>query len=62
MLQDRDRIFTNLYGVHDRSLEGAMARGHWDGTQRLIALGRGRMIDGMTASGLPARRSAGAKG
>ena len=22
MLKDQDRIFTNLYGMHDRSLEG----------------------------------------
>ena len=27
MLQDKDRIFTNLYGMHDRSLAGALARG-----------------------------------
>ena len=29
MLKDADRIFTNLYGMHDRSLAGARARGHW---------------------------------
>ena len=23
MLKDEDRIFTNLYGMHDRTLEGA---------------------------------------
>jgi hypothetical protein len=23
MLQDKDRIFTNLYGMHDRTLAGA---------------------------------------
>ena len=28
MLQDQDRIFTNLYGMHDRTLKGAQARGH----------------------------------
>ena len=37
MLEDKDRIFTNLYGMHDRSLAGARARGHWDGTAGLIA-------------------------
>ena len=26
MLDDKDRIFTNLYGMHDRSLAGARAR------------------------------------
>ena len=32
MLADKDRIFTNLYGMHDRSLKGAQSRGAWDGT------------------------------
>ena len=39
MLKDKDRIFTNLYGMHDRTLEGAMARGHWDGTAKIIQNG-----------------------
>jgi NADH-quinone oxidoreductase subunit F len=39
MLQDKDRIFTNLYGMHDRTLAGAKARGHWDGTKDLIGQG-----------------------
>jgi len=25
MLQDKDRIFTNIYGLFDKSLAGAMA-------------------------------------
>ena len=29
MLQDKDRIFTNIYGQFDRSLKGAEARGIW---------------------------------
>ena len=33
MLADKDRIFTNLYGSHDWGLEGAKARGAWDGTK-----------------------------
>lgn len=28
-LQDKDRIFTNLYGRHDVGIKGAMARGDW---------------------------------
>mgnify|MGYP000243357630 CR=1 FL=1 len=36
MLQDKDRIFTNLYGMHDRSLAGAKKRGHWDGTALVV--------------------------
>ena len=30
MLQDKDRIFTNLYGFGDVGLKGAMARVHID--------------------------------
>ena len=37
MLKDQDRIFTNLYGMHDRSLAGAKKRGHWDGTAGILA-------------------------
>lgn len=33
MLQDKDRIFTNLYGLQDVSLEGAKKRGSWDSTR-----------------------------
>jgi hypothetical protein len=28
-LQDKDRIFTNIYGVHDKFIDGAMKRGDW---------------------------------
>ena len=31
-LSDKDRIFTNLYGLHDWRLAAARRRGHWDGT------------------------------
>ena len=43
MLKDQDRIFTNLYGRHDRSLAGARKRGHWDGTAGILALGRDKI-------------------
>ena len=39
MLKDKDRIFTNIYGMHDRTLKGAQARGHWDGTAGIIEKG-----------------------
>ena len=47
MLQDKDRIFTNIYGMHDRTLKGAQARGHWDGTAAIIKKGRDWIIDEM---------------
>ncbi len=40
MLQDKDRIFKNLYGIHDWGLKGARARGAWDGTKDILARGR----------------------
>ena len=45
MLADKDRIFTNIYGMHDRSLAGARKRGHWDNTAEIIGRGRDKIID-----------------
>ena len=59
MLSDQDRIFTNLYGMGDRTLKGARARGHWDGTAEIIARGRDGIIDEMKKSGLRGRGGAG---
>ncbi|NIZ09204.1 NADH-quinone oxidoreductase subunit NuoF [Pseudooceanicola sp. HF7] len=59
MLKDEDRIFTNLYGMHDRSLKGAQARGHWDGTKGILEKGRDWIVDQMKASGLRGRGGAG---
>ena len=59
MLSDKDRIFTNLYGLHDWGLKGALARGQWDGTKEMIDKGRDWIIDQMKASGLRGRGGAG---
>lgn len=59
MLDDKDRIFTNIYGMFDRSLKGAQARGHWDGTAKIIEKGRDWIIDEMKNSGLRGRGGAG---
>jgi NADH-quinone oxidoreductase subunit F len=59
MLADKDRIFTNIYGVYDKSLKGAMARGHWDGTKGILEKGRDWIISEMKASGLRGRGGAG---
>ena len=40
MLADKDRIFKNLYGHHDWGLDGARARGAWDGTKAILEKGR----------------------
>jgi NADH-quinone oxidoreductase subunit F len=59
MLADKDRIFTNLYGLHDWGLKGAMARGAWDNTKGLLDKGRDWIVSEMKASGLRGRGGAG---
>jgi len=59
MLADKDRIFRNLYGLHDWGLEGARARGAWDGTKGILEKGRDWIINEMKASGLRGRGGAG---
>jgi NADH-quinone oxidoreductase subunit F len=59
MLDDKDRIFTNLYGFEDWRLKGAKARGDWDGTKDILAKGRDWIINEMKASGLRGRGGAG---
>ena len=60
MLQDKDRIFNNIYGMFDKSLAGAMSRGHWDNTRGLIDKGREWIVNEMKASGLRGRGGASA--
>jgi NADH-quinone oxidoreductase subunit F len=59
MLADSDRIFTNLYGLHDWGLEGARRRGAWDGTKRIVDMGREGIVNELKASGLRGRGGAG---
>jgi len=59
MLSDKDRIFTNLYGVHEWNLEAAMKRGDWDGTGEILSKGRDWIIEEIKNSGLRGRGGAG---
>jgi len=59
LLQDKDRIFTNLYGRHDWRLEGAKQRGAWNGTKDMIDQGGDWIIEQIKASGLRGRGGAG---
>ncbi|MBV9705563.1 MAG: NADH-quinone oxidoreductase subunit F, partial [Methylobacteriaceae bacterium] len=59
MLNDRDRIFTNLYGFHSPGLEAARRRGAWDGTKVLIDKGADWIVNEIKASGLRGRGGAG---
>ena len=59
MLEDKDRIFRNLYGFQDWRLEGARARGAWSGTKALIEKGHDWVINEVKTSGLRGRGGAG---
>ena len=59
MLEDKDRIFTNLYGFQGWDLAAARTRGDWDDTKALLARGQDAIIDEMKASGLRGRGGAG---
>ncbi|MEM1049669.1 MAG: NADH-quinone oxidoreductase subunit NuoF [Pseudomonadota bacterium] len=59
MLADKDRIFTNIYGLHDWGLKGARQRGHWDGTKQMLDMGRDWIVEQMKESGLRGRGGAG---
>lgn len=39
MLEDKNRIFTNLYGQDDWRLAGARRRGDWNDTAALLPVG-----------------------
>ena len=55
ILEDKDRIFTNLYGFHDWGLEGAKQRGAWNATSDMIAFGRDWVMAQIKNSGLRGR-------
>ncbi len=59
MLKQEDRIFQNIYGIHDKSLKGAMARGSWDNTKSFIDKGKDYIIQQIKDSGLRGRGGAG---
>ena len=58
-LADKDRIFTNVYGYQSPFLKAAQARGDWDNTKKLMAIGQDAIIDVIKASGLRGRGGAG---
>src|SRR6201994_1951311 len=58
ILEDKDRIFTNLYGLQDWRLEAAKQRGAWNATADMIAMGGAWIVDQIKASGLRGRGGA----
>src|SRR6202050_1838806 len=59
MLADKDRIFTNIYGLQDRSLKAARKRGLWDNTKLTMEMTPEAICDIMKKSGLRGRGGAG---
>ena len=59
MLADKDRIFTNIYGLDDPFLAGAKKRGNWDGTKKILEKGREQIVEDIKNSGLRGRGGAG---
>ena len=58
-LKDEDRIFTNLYGRHDWTVKGALARGDWYKTKEIVEKGADWIINEVKISGLRGRGGAG---
>ncbi|ANK81187.1 MAG: NADH-quinone oxidoreductase subunit F [Rhizobiales bacterium NRL2] len=59
MLDDKDRIFTNLYGDESWDLDASRRRGVWEGTKDLLAMDQDAIVDQIKESGLRGRGGAG---
>ena len=59
MIEDKDKIFTNLHGKESPDLKAAQKRGDWDGTKNLIKKGRDWIVEQVKNSGLRGRGGAG---
>ena len=59
ILEDKDRIFTNLYGLHDWGLEGAKQRGAWNAIDAILSQTPEWICDQIKNSGLRGRGGAG---
>ena len=60
MLAQKDKIFANLYGFEDSSLQAVRRRGTgWDGVEKLLKKGQEWIIEEVKKSGLRGRGGAG---
>ncbi|MEM7617540.1 MAG: NADH-quinone oxidoreductase subunit NuoF [Pseudomonadota bacterium] len=59
MLQEKDKIFSNIYGYQPSDIKSAMKRGDWDGTAEIMSKGSGWIIEEVKKSGLRGRGGAG---
>ena len=59
MLNDKDRIFTNIYGWQEPNLKAAKKRGDWNNTKEILSLGHDEIVERIKHSGLRGRGGAG---
>lgn len=59
MLADKDRIFTNLYGVQHFGLAAAQKRGVWSGVKDMVAKSREDLVNDAKAANVRGRGGAG---
>ena len=59
MLDEKDRIFNNLYGQKSSDLNSSKNRGDWSNTSDILKKERNIIIQELTESGLRGRGGAG---
>ena len=59
MLNEKDRIFKNLYGLKGKGLDVAKSLGDWKNTKDFIQKGKQWILDEVKKSGLRGRGGAG---
>jgi NADH-quinone oxidoreductase subunit F len=59
MLNEKDRIFPNIYGYEGADLKAAKGRGDWKDTKKFIKKGHDEIIEEVKKSGLRGRGGAG---
>ncbi len=59
MLNEKDKIYSNIYGFEDVTLKGAVSRGDFSDIKNIIAKGKEEIINEVKSSGLRGRGGAG---
>ena len=52
MLQNKDKIFNNIFGFQSNKLSYALKRGDWDKTKKILSLDHDMIIEKIKNSGL----------
>ena len=58
MLQNKDKIFNNIFGFQSNKLSHALKRGDWDKTKKILSLDHDVIIEKIKNSGLRGRGGA----